>query len=91
MIAAGLLSAVSAPALADTDKDTPGGPCTDGPGRGTGNPCNGNQGNPSPEGNAKEKVRYDHNPPPFRITRPGNDRGAFITHIDDANRASIDQ
>jgi hypothetical protein len=87
-----LLSATAAPALAETDKETPGGPCADGPGKGVGNPCKGNNGNPSPEGNAnKETVRYE-TPPPFTIARPaGNDRGAFITQIGDANRATIAQ
>jgi hypothetical protein len=91
ILAAGLAFAVAAPADADTNRDTPGGPCTDGPGQGTGNPCNGNHGNPSPEGNAHEKVDYDHHPDPFTIARPGNDRGAFITQIGNAGRAIISQ
>jgi hypothetical protein len=90
ILAAGLAIAW-APAQADTDKDTPGGPCTTGPGQGTGNPCKGNNGNPSPEGNAKEKVTYDRNPDPFHVTRPGNDHGAYITQIGDSGAASIRQ
>jgi hypothetical protein len=87
------LAMVSAgPAQADTTKETPGGPCTDGPGVGTGNPCKYNHGNPSPEGNSQhERTDYDHHPDPFTISRPGNDRGAFITQIGDAGRASIRQ
>jgi hypothetical protein len=91
ILAAGLALAAAGPAQADTTKDTPGGPCTDGPGQGTGNPCNGNHGNPSPEGNAREKIDYDHHPDPFTIARPGNDRGAFITQIGNAGRATISQ
>jgi len=91
ILAAGLALAAAAPAQAGNGKDTPGGPCTDGPGKGTGNPCNGNHGNPSPEGNAHEKVDYDSHPDPFTVARPGNDRGAFITQIGNAGRAAISQ
>jgi hypothetical protein len=91
LFAAGALAA-TAPVQAKTDKETPGGPCADGPGKGVGNPCKGNNGNPSPEGNAKkERVDYNPNPTPFTIARPGNDRGAFINQIGDANRAMIGQ
>lgn len=90
--AAALAIVTAAPAQADTGKDTPGGPCTDGPGAGTGNPCNDNHGNPSPEGNSQhEQVTYDHHPDPFTISRPGNDRGAFITQIGDRGNATITQ
>ena len=87
VLVAGL--ALSAPALAKTDKETPGAPCSPGGGQGTGNPCNGNNGNPSPQGNAK--VRNDQNPPTFSIVRPGNDRGAYIDQIGDPNSATISQ
>jgi hypothetical protein len=79
-----------AAAYADTSKDTPGSPCTPGGGQGTGNPCKGNNGNPSPEGNAKEKVSRDYNPPRFTIVR-GTGSGAFIDQIGDANQATISQ
>lgn len=81
----------ASPAFADTAKPTPGAPCTPGGGQGTGNPCNGNNGNPSPEGNARGKVVIDRDPPPFTIARPGSDRGAFIDQIGDGNTATIAQ
>jgi hypothetical protein len=86
------LSALAmAPAVqAGTDKETPGSPCVPGGGQGTGNPCNGNNGNPSPEGNAKEKVVRDTHPPRFTIVR-GTGSGAFIDQIGDANKATISQ
>lgn len=87
--ALGLL-APAAPALADTDKETPGFPCAPGGGKGTGNPCNGNNGNPSPQGNVGTKGG-GATPDPFTIERPGNDRGAFITQIGDVNNATITQ
>ena len=87
LLATALAIAAAAPAQADTDKDTPGGPCTTGPGVGTGNPCKGNNGNPSPEGNHHEKVTYDHHPDPFTVSRPGNDRGAYITQVGDGGNA----
>jgi hypothetical protein len=83
--------ALAAPALAETNKDTPGAPCVPGGGLGTGNPCDGNQGNPSPEGNAGEKITRDKHPDPFVIARPNNDRGAFINQIGDLNAARIAQ
>lgn len=89
-LAALALAGWATPGLADTDTETPGAPCEPGGGVGTGNPCDGNQGNPSPEGNAGEKVKYDKKPDPFTIVR-GEGRGAFITQIGDANRASIAQ
>ena len=89
-LAALAIAGWSAPSLADTVKETPGKPCEPGGGQGTGNPCNGNQGNPSPEGNAGEKVKYDKKPDPFTIVR-GEGRGAFITQIGEANSASIAQ
>ncbi|MGX7952842.1 hypothetical protein ACWPM1_09785 [Tsuneonella sp. HG249] len=82
--------ALAPAAHADTAKETPGAPCTSGGGQGTGNPCNGNNGNPSPEGNAGEKVKYDPKPEPFAIVR-GSGRGAFIDQVGDANRATINQ
>lgn len=91
VIAAALAALLLAPAAqAGTTKETPGAPCTPGGGSGTGNPCNGNNGNPSPEGNAKEKVVKDYNPPRFTIVR-GTGRGAFIEQVGDANRATITQ
>jgi hypothetical protein len=85
------LLATAAPALANTDKEAPGAPCTGGPDQGTGNPCDGNNGNPSPEGNAGDKVKYDRKPDPFVIARPNSDSGAFIAQIGDGNRADIGQ
>jgi hypothetical protein len=82
--------AIPASAQAGTNKETPGSPCVPGGGQGTGNPCNGNNGNPSAEGNAKEKVSRDYNPPRFTIVR-GTGSGAFIDQIGDANQASISQ
>lgn len=83
--------ALPAAAHADTNKDTPGSPCTPGGGKGTGNPCKGNNGNPSPEGNAnKEKVTRDTNPPRFTIVR-GAGSGAFIDQVGDANQATVSQ
>ncbi len=82
--------ALPAAAHAGTNKETPGAPCVPGGGQGTGNPCNGNNGNPSPEGNAKEKVTRDTNPPRFTIVR-GAGSGAFIEQVGDANRATISQ
>ena len=75
--AAAVLAAMAlAPAAyATTNKETPGSPCTPGGGQGTGNPCNGNNGNPSPEGNAGETVKYDKKPPLFTVVR-GDGRGA---------------
>lgn len=90
IVAAGL--ALAAPVQAGTNKPTPGGPCDDGPGQGTGNPCKGNHGNPSLEGNAnKDGGQWNYNPAPFAIARPGNDRGAFITQIGNAGLATISQ
>ena len=89
-LAAALAIATAVPAQADTTKDTPGGPCTTGPGVGTGNPCNDNSGNPSPEGN-NDKGKWDKHPDPFTISRPGNDHGAFITQIGDGGNAAISQ
>ena len=88
---AALSALLSAPAAhAGTDRETPGAPCTPGGGEGTGNPCKGNNGNPSPEGNAKEKVVRDTNPPRFTIVR-GSGRGAFIDQIGNVNSAAITQ
>lgn len=85
------LGLAAAPVLADTQKETPGAPCTPGGGQGTGNPCNGNNGNPSPEGNVnKERVVVDKNPPRFTIVR-GTGRGAFIDQIGANNDARIAQ
>jgi hypothetical protein len=91
VVGASLVALMLAPAAqAGTDKETPGKPCVPGGGQGTGNPCNGNNGNPSPEGNAKEKVVRDTNPPRFTIVR-GAGRGAFIDQIGTANSATITQ
>lgn len=88
---AALSALVMAPAVqAGTDKETPGQPCVPGGGQGTGNPCNGSNGNPSPEGNAKEKVVIDRKPPVFTIVR-GEGRGAFIDQVGDVNDATITQ
>ena len=88
---AALSALMLAPAAhAKTDKETPGKPCEPGGGQGTGNPCNGNNGNPSPEGNAKEKVVRDYDPPRFTIVR-GTGRGAFIDQIGNVNSATITQ
>ena len=93
MIGLGILGALAlaAPALADTTKETPGSPCVPGGGQGTGNPCQGNNGNPSPQGNVgKEKVVIDKKPPLFTVVR-GTGRGAFVEQVGDANRATISQ
>ena len=90
-LAAAAMLLAPTPVLAGTDKETPGAPCVPGGGVGTGNPCNGNNGNPSPEGNAQEKVHYDKHPDPFTIGRPGNDRGAYITQAGDQDNAAIHQ
>jgi hypothetical protein len=91
-LTAGALALATAPASAKTDKETPGSPCTPGGGKGTGNPCKGNNGNPSPQGNVgKENVDYDYHPAPFKIERPNNSRGAFIDQVGDANTATITQ
>jgi len=88
---AALVALTLAPAAqAGSTKETPGSPCVPGGGQGTGNPCNGNNGNPSPEGNAKEKVVRDTNPPRFTIVR-GSGHGAFIDQIGDVNNATITQ
>ncbi|ONF95721.1 hypothetical protein [Sphingomonas jeddahensis] len=84
------LAVVPTAALAATDKETPGTPCTPGGGAAVGNPCNGNNGNPSPEGNAGEKVRYDKRPDRFAVIRGGGG-GAFIHQIGEGNRAAIIQ
>jgi len=86
------LAALMLPAAAhaDTNKETPGSPCVPGGGQGTNNPCNGNNGNPSPQGNTKEKVTRDTNPPRFTIVR-GAGSGAFIDQVGDANQATISQ
>lgn len=90
--AAAMLAAMAlAPAAyATTDKETPGSPCTPGGGQGTGNPCNGNNGNPSPEGNAGETVKYDKKPPLFTVVR-GDGRGAFVEQVGSVNAATITQ
>lgn len=90
-ILAGVALAAAVPAIADTTKETPGKPCEPGGGQGTGNPCNGNNGNPSPEGNVnKERVVIDKKPDPFTIVR-GSGSGAFITQIGEDNAAAIAQ
>ncbi|MGN6497946.1 MAG: hypothetical protein ACTHK5_11535 [Tsuneonella sp.] len=88
--AAAILAAAANPAWAGTTKETPGTPCTPGGGVATNNPCKGNNGNPSPQGNVNKTPTYPA-PDPFTIGRPGNDRGAFITQIGDVNTAAIKQ
>lgn len=79
------------PALADDGHVPPGDPCGSGPGVGTGNPCNGNNGNDGANGNAKAKVVYG-TPPAFGVDRPeGANSGAFIAQIGDQNSAVIRQ
>jgi hypothetical protein len=90
VLAAALLAA-PASLLAGNDKTPPGDPCGSGPGHGTGNPCNGNNGNQGGNGNAREKVKYDNHPDPFAVGRPGNARGAFINQIGEQDVATITQ
>lgn len=83
-----LLGLAAAPALADNDKVPPGDPCGDGPGQGTGNPCNGNNGNDGAQGNAGGPGQPELEP----IELPANDKtGVFITQIGDTNRAQVTQ
>ena len=87
-ITAAALIAMASPALADTSKLPPGSPCGGGPGQGSGNPCNGNNGNPGPQGN----VWRDMNPAPISIAMPAvSGRAAFIDQIGTANEASVGQ
>ena len=86
------------PALAQqTAHVPPGDPCGSGPGKGTGNPCNGNNGNSGHQGNAG-KGKGGGNPhqpqpsPPILIDMPAvSNRAAHIDQIGDANRATIVQ
>lgn len=79
----------SAPALADNDKTPPGQPC---PTRAAGNPCNGNNGNIGQQGNAGDKVKYDHKPAPIDIAVPAvSGRGAYITQVGAQSAATIVQ
>ena len=79
----------AAPALAQqTDHVPPGNPCGSGPGQGTGNPCNGNNGNAGAQGN----VRIIRPSPPISIAMPAiSGRTAYIEQIGDTNRATISQ
>ncbi len=82
------LGLAAAPALADNDKTPPGDPCGSGPGKGTGNPCNGNNGNDGAQGNSGGTGQPDIEP----IELPAIDRtGVFITQIGDTNRAVVTQ
>lgn len=82
-----LLTAMPAVAQ-NTDHTPPGNPCGTGPGAGTGNPCNGNNGNSGGQGN----VRISNPSPPIVIDMPSvAGRGAFIEQIGDANRARVEQ
>jgi hypothetical protein len=83
--------ALAAPAMAGNDKIPGGDPCGTGPGQGTGNPCKGNHGNQGKNGNNGDDGTWNYHPDPFTISRPGNDRGAYITQIGDAGSASITQ
>lgn len=84
---------VAGEARADTTNTPPGAPCIPGGGNATGNPCNGNNGNPGPQGNANGRghVVIDRNPPAFTIARPGDARGAYIDQIGGGNDAAIRQ
>lgn len=87
LLAALLLGTATAPALADNGNVPPGDPCGDGPGQGTGNPCNGNNGNIGAQGNA------GNGQAPFEpIELPAfENRGVFVTQIGETNRAEVDQ
>ncbi|GMM93493.1 hypothetical protein [Qipengyuania sp. MTN3-11] len=79
----------SAPLLAKNNKTPPGNPCGDGPGRGTGNPCNGNNGNDGANGNAGG----GGNPFQFEdiAVPPQDSRGVFIAQVGATNRAEARQ
>jgi len=83
-----LLGTAAAPAVADTDKTPPGDPCGSGPGKGTGNPCGGNNGNPGQQGNAGKGGAPEFEPIELP---PAQDSGAFITQIGETNRAQVTQ
>lgn len=83
-----LLGAVVTPALADNNKVPPGNPCGNGPGKGTGNPCGGNNGNDGAQGNSGGPGQPDIEP----IELPAIDnKGVFITQIGQTNRAEVTQ
>lgn len=92
-LAAALMIGMSAaPALADTDNVPPGDPCGDGPGQGTGNPCNGNNGNDGEQGNAGDDDGGSGTDPFEPIALPSaEDRGVFVTQVGDTNRADVRQ
>lgn len=77
--------ALPAPSLAQTDTTPPGDPCGDGPGVGTGNPCNGNNGNTGANGNAGG-FEFEE----IEVTQQ-DDRGAFISQIGSGNQAGAEQ
>ena len=84
--------AASAPAMAQNGKTPPGDPCGSGPGKGTGNPCKGNNGNEGANGNVGEKVKVVD---PFEfediVVPDEKDRGVFITQVGSSNTASATQ
>jgi hypothetical protein len=83
-----LLMAAATAAHADNDKTPPGDPCGDGPGQGTGNPCNGNNGNEGEQGNAGSGGTGGFEP----IALPdAEERGVFITQVGQTNRAEVRQ
>lgn len=89
LLGALLLTGMTAPAWADTDKTPPGDPCGSGPGKGTGNPCGGNNGNPGTQGNAGKGGGQPEFVP---IDLPPEDnRGVFVSQVGDTNRATIVQ
>ncbi len=88
-----LVIAGATPAHADNNKVPPGNPCGDGPGKGTGNPCNGNNGNDGAQGNAGSNRGGGGGNAPFDpVALPNaDDRGVFITQVGETNRAEVRQ
>lgn len=83
-----LLALATAPVLAENGKEPPGAPCN----KGNGNPCNGNPGNDGQQGNGGGRGGHGGHPPTIDIpVAPVSGRGAFITQIGEANRASAAQ
>jgi len=83
-----LLALATAPVLAENGKEPPGAPCD----KGNGNPCNGNPGNSGQQGNGGGRGGHGGHPPTIDIpVAPVSGRGAFITQIGEANRASAAQ
>lgn len=88
LAAAALALVLGTPAAADNGKTPPGNPCGDGPGRGTGNPCNGNNGNGGRNGNAGGGAPFEFE----NIAVPAEeDRGVFVSQIGSGNRAEARQ